>query len=129
MKTSVIGTRRQGWSPWHFIGALAMMTIAVVVCRRAWGDMATIAFKDEEASHVLLVPIAVTWLLWVRRGRFRQCRPEPSLLGTSMLAIGWLTWSIGFWNNIQSFWHGGAVLMALGAGLTILGKDVFFRFL
>lgn len=106
-----------------------MVLLAIWVALPAWKDLAQIALKDEEASHVLLVPIAVAWLIWVRRGRLRQCRAEPTLLGPAIIAIGWLMWSIGFWNNIQSFWHGGAVIMMIGAAITVLGKDVFFRFL
>jgi exosortase len=121
--------KRLEWTWKHVVGALIMMLLSIWVASQAWGDLVEIARKDEEASHVLLVPIAVAWLIWVRRGRLRQCRAEPSLLGTLIIAIGWATWSIGFWNNIQSMWHGGAVIMLIGAAITVLGKDVFFRFL
>lgn len=117
------------WTWKHLVGALIMMIVAVWVAFPAWTDMYQIAMKDEEASHVLLVPIAVAWLIWVRRGRLRHCRAEATLLGTLLVFAGWITWSIGFWDNIQSMWHGGAVMMLIGAAITVLGKDVFFRFL
>lgn len=113
----------------HLLGAGLLMALSVYVSWAAWADMYQIAMKDEEASHILLVPIAVVWLIWVRRARLRQCRAEPSLLGAVIIAVGWLSWSIGFWDNVQSMWHGGAVLMLIGAAITVLGKDVFFRFL
>lgn len=120
---------RNDWTWMHLVGALVMVLLAIWVALPAWKDIYHIAMKDEESSHILLVPIAVIWLAWVRRGRFKQCRPEGTLFGVLLLAIGWASWSFGFWENVQSLWQGGAVLMAIGAAITILGKDVFFRFL
>jgi exosortase len=51
------------------------------------------------------------------------------MLGTAILGAGWLVWSVGYRYQIESFWHGGAVLMAAGGLLSVLGKDVFFKFL
>lgn len=120
---------RNGWTAWHLAAALALVGAGVAVAWSAWADMWRIAMKDEESSHVLLVPVAVAWLVWVRRGRFRQCRPHRSFLGVLAIAAGWLLWSWGYRRDVQSFWHAGAVLMAVGCFVVVVGRDVFFRFL
>jgi exosortase len=111
------------------VAALLLIAASVAVTWMAWSDMWQIAMKDEESSHVLLVPVAVAWLVWVRRARFRQCRPGRSALGAGLVGLGWLLWSYGYKYDVQSFWHGGAVTMAVGCFLVVVGRDVFFRFL
>ena len=99
--------KKINWHWTHVAGALLLSLVAIYVALPAWADMYQIAVKDEESSHILLVPIAIAWLVWIRRGRLRQCRVEPTLLGPFIIAIGWVISSVGFWNNIESFWHGG----------------------
>ena len=48
---------------------------------------------------------------------------------TTSVAIGWLSWSFGYRYQFQSLWHGGAVLMAVGAVLSVLGGDLLRWFL
>lgn len=120
---------RNGWTVWHVAAALALIAASVAVTWMAWSDMWQIAMKDEESSHILLVPVAVAWLVWVRRARFRQCRPQRSVLGAILVGAAWMFWSIGYRYDVQSFWHGGAVLMAVGCFIVVVGKDILFRFL
>ena len=67
-------------------------------------------------------------LVWVRRMRLRYCRPSGRILGPFVIAVGWFLSSLGFYRGIQSFWHGGAVLVVIGCILSVLGKGVLFRF-
>ena len=120
---------RNGWGLRHVLASVAFVAFAVLATSDVWRDIYRLSSGDEEASHVFLVPFAVAWLVWVRRARLRQCRPVGRILGTLLIGAGWLLWSIGYRHNVQSFWHGGAVLIAVGALLTVLGKDVFFKFL
>jgi exosortase len=120
---------RNGWSIWHPVAAALLIAVSVAITWMAWSDMARIAWKDEESSHILLVPVAIAWLVWVRRARFRQCKPQRSMLGAILIGLGWLLWSWGYRKDIQSFWHGGAVVMAVGCFLVVAGKDLFFRFM
>jgi exosortase len=120
---------RNGWTVWHVVAAMLLVAASVAVTWVAWADMARIAWRDEESSHVLLVPVAIAWLVWVRRARFRQCRPQRSMLGAILVGLGWFFWSVGYHSDIQSFWHGGAVMMAVGCFLVVAGRDIFFRFM
>jgi exosortase len=112
----------------HLALAGAMAALGVIATLPAWQDIYQIASKDEENSHIFLVPIIALYLVWVRRMRLRHCRPSGRFLGPIVIAVGWAIGSFGFYRGIQSFWHGGAVLVVLGCILSVLGRNVVFRF-
>ena len=119
----------RGWTAAHIVLALALTAMAIALTFNSWVDIVRIAIHDEESSHVMLVPVVVAWMIWVRRGRLRSCQPTGGVVGTLMLALGWLLYSIGYRRQIETFWHGGAVIAVAGAIITVLGKDAFFKFL
>jgi exosortase len=106
-----------------------MVALAVVVTSDAWRDMLRIAVKDEESSHAFLVPIAVTWLVWVRRKRLRHCSPTKVWVGPVIAALGGIMYSLGDTHLLQSVWHCGALLVAVGCLLTVLGAGLIRAFL
>lgn len=120
---------RNGWNIWHLLGAIVFMALGVWVTRDAWQDMFRIASKDEESTHIFLVPVVVAWLIFVRRGRFRLCLPQGAWLGPVVIAAGWLLHSVGDLRAIQSLYHGGAVLLVVGCLLSVTGSDIFLRFM
>lgn len=97
--------------------------------RAAWIDIAMIAWNDEEASHVQLVPLVAIWIAYVRRGRLRQCRPDGRLWAVVGLAIGYALWFYGFTQQRQSFYHAGAIIMTVSAFLVGVGTQIVWRFL
>lgn len=121
---------RNGWTQWHFIGAFVMTVIGIFVTRDAWMDIYNIASQDDqEAQYVFLVPFIAVWLVWVRRGRLRNCLPRGQMIGVSFIAMGWMISMYGFYYGHQSLWHGGAVMLTVGCMLSFLGKDMFWKFL
>jgi exosortase len=90
--------------------------------------MFLIAFNDEEYSHIFIVPVVALWMVWVRRMRFRHCKASGTLFGPVLVALGWVIAHHGFHHQHQSLWHGGSVLVVLGCVLSVLGKNVLFRF-
>jgi exosortase len=124
----IIGLKKHGWTNRRLAVALGVVALAILAALPAWLDIFHIARVDEEASHIWLVPIVVAWLVWVRRGRFRYCLPRPTFLGPLFVAIGCLISIIGYRAAIQSFWHGGAVLILIGALLSVVGRDLLVRF-
>src|ERR1700689_3366737 len=104
----VSGLSKEGWRPAHLWGAIALVAAGLAATYTAWADMLHIAWRDEECGHALLAIPAFVWLVWIRRGRLRRCRPTGQWLGTLLVAAGWLIWSIGFRRQWQPFWHGGA---------------------
>jgi exosortase len=121
--------RTDRWTLTHVIAAAAMAMVGVAVTWKAWADIYHIATTDEEADHVLLVPLVALWMLWARRVRFRYCKPTFTMLGPIIVALGWLISSYGFYYGIGTFWHGGSVLVVLGCIVSVLGKHAIFRFL
>lgn len=120
---------KNGWRSWHVPTGLALAAIGVLITHDAWADIVRIALRDEESSHVFLVPAVAAWLVWVRRSRFQLCRPRGMFIGPAIVAIGWLIGSIGYNFEIQAFWHSGAVLVVVGCVLSVLGCEVLVRFL
>ena len=120
--------RTDRWTAWHALAALAMAAVGVLVTWEAWADIAEIAWKDEEYSHIFLVPLVGAWMVWVRRMRLRHCKPIGTLFGPLIAAAGWFISSYGFYHQYQSLWHLGAVLVVLGCMVAVLGKHLIFRF-
>lgn len=119
---------RAGWRPWHVPLALSLAGAGAWVTREAWGDIYAIAMADEESSHILLVPIVALWMLWGRAIRLRLCSIRPSLIGTAIVGVGWGLHWFGLNNAMQAAWHLGAVLIVIGAIVTVLGRSFLFRF-
>jgi exosortase len=120
---------RNGWTVWHAVSAVSLTVLGIFTTLDAWQDIYRIAVKDEESSHIFLVPIVAAWLIWVRRRRLRHCQPQGHMIGPALVAAGWFFYSFGDARLIQSFWHGGAVLVAVGCLLTVLGRDLLWNFL
>jgi len=114
---------------WHLVIAAILVGAAVFAGWEVWRDIWTYGMHDEEASQILLVPIVVIWIVWVRRDQLVSCRPTGRLVGMLMVGIGWLLHTTGNRHQVQSAWHGGAVIMAIGALLTAIGSDVFWKLL
>ena len=120
---------RNGWRASHLAWGAGLMLAGVLLTFEAWADLVRISLKDEEASHALLVPLIVAWLIWVRRGRVRHCRPVGQWVGPLITLLGAGMYLLGEARLIESFWHGGAIIVAVGCCLTVLGKQVLRDFL
>lgn len=112
----------------HVVLATLMGALGVLATFDAWQDIYLIARNDEEYSHIFIVPLVAVFLVWVRRIRLRHCKPSGRIIGPFVVAVGWFFNSLGFYSGVQSFWHGGAVLVVVGCMLSVLGKNVIFRF-
>lgn len=123
--------QRNGWSNRHIAAAAVMTLVGLFATRGAWLEIYTKAMEDPEMSHILLVPFIVAWLIYIRRGRWRQCQPNGQVVGPILVAIGWyLSWyGYNDPSSIDLFYHGGSLMIVVGCLLSVLGRDVLFRFL
>lgn len=121
--------RRQRWDMRHVIGAVVLLAIGVAVRWADWMDIWNIFRRDEEASHVILTPIVVAVLVWVRRERLRRITLRTSWMGPVVVALGCLICYYGEGHGYQSLRHVGAVTIAVGCLLTMLGRELFVNFL
>jgi exosortase len=115
---------RHGWSWPRIFAGCALTGTGVAVVLDAWADILHIATRDEEASHVFLVPIVVAYLVWVRRRRLRHVRPVGVWIGPVVVTLGWMIYRVGNTHLWQSVWHAGAVSIAVGCLLTAFGAQV-----
>jgi exosortase len=123
---SLISDRLTGW---HLALAGLLALAGIWVCWEAWTEIfLDYAYRDEEYSHIFIVPVVALWLVWVRRMRFRHCRPTGTVLGPMIVTAGWLLGWYGFNKQTTSFYHLGAVLVLIGCVISALGKNVLFRF-
>ena len=124
--------RRAGAMPftrWHLAAAVALAALAFLACLDAWGDILYLATGDPEASHVLLVPLIAAWLVFVRRGRLREAVPHGFWVGPAVVLAGAALYFLGDWQFVQMAWHLGAIVVTVGAALTVLGRDALAKFL
>jgi exosortase len=93
--------------------------------RGAWMDIFRLACRDEESSHIWLVPFLAAWLVWVRRDDLSKISPRSSWLGPVLVAAGWM---LGRWAFFKAVRHGplqfSAVIILLGCMLSVLGPSV-----
>lgn len=117
-----------GWSLKHVIMIVVLAVAAIIAGVSQWQDIWMIATKDEESSHILLViPIAI-WLVWIRRVRLRRCPPRASWAGPVLIVAGYILTSVSYLNAFQAGWHGGAVLMLIGALVAVVGLQFIANF-
>ncbi len=128
-KGTLLPKGRRAWRRWHLWSALLLATIGAWMVRDALVDIVRIGLKDEEASHILLAPLIIGWLVWARRHRLRIMEQYGTWIGPVVVAVGWLFYAVGYMYWIQVFWHFGAVLVVTGCALSIWGMDVLRRFL
>jgi exosortase len=101
--------RTDRWTLWHAGAACFMALLGMVATFDAWRDM-------------------YSCMVWVRRYRFRQCRPTGTSLGVIIALAGWIIHEYGYYRGTQSLWHGGAIVVVIGCAMSVLGKHMLFRF-
>lgn len=120
--------RRSGWTFRHGLTAVVLMAVAVFATLDAWSDIFGIAMRDDEHSHLFLVPVVAAWLIWVRKERLRGYVQEATWVGPALVAFGWALNRVGDSYLVQVFWHFGAILVVVGAFLTVAGGGFLVRF-
>lgn len=120
---------RKSWKFSDGVLLVGLATLAIVAARDIWRDIFSIGIGDEEQSHILIAPIVVVWLAWLRRDRLRLTPHAPSLWGPLVVLGGYLLSTYGLSSEYHLFRHAGAILMLLGAVLTVTGPAVLLKFL
>jgi exosortase len=106
-----------------FVFAGVLIGFAVLIHLDAWRDILRIGITDEECSYVLLAPVVIAWLIWVRRGEAARQLVRRGWVGLAIIGLGWLVHWYGYVHD-PVIWRAGAVLVAVGALITVLGLDV-----
>jgi exosortase len=123
--------RPDRWTHRHVMAATIMAALAILATFDAWSDIYLIASRNldhNEYSHIFLVPFVAAAMVYVRRVRFRYCKPTGTAIGFSVAGLGWCLHIFGFYRNYMALWHLGAVLVLIGCILSVFGKHALFRF-
>ena len=111
------------------VAIAVLLSMAVAVTLPAWRDVYSTAVDREDQSHILLaLPVAV-WLAVIRRHRLRFCVPAASWFGPLACIAGVVLSEVGFRSGVDVLWHGGAVLAAVAAVVSVVGTQVVRKFL
>lgn len=115
---------------WRFPDGFLLAALgvgAVVACLPVWMDIAGLAIRDPEQSHILLAPLIVAWLVWVRRERLELAGPSWSLVGPIIILASWLAMWFGYTRSIDIARHAGALGVLLGAATSVAGPLSMWR--
>ena len=113
--------RRPAWGFKDGMWFAGLAVLAVVAALPAWRDMVSTGLRNPEQSHILLALPLVLWLGWLRRGRARKHGPRRSMAGPAVALAGSIGLLLGPHLGLDLIWHLGAVLMLVGAGVSIVG--------
>jgi exosortase len=116
-----------GWTGGRVLLGAMLLAFGIFAARGAWDDIINIASRDEESSHLWLVPFLALWLLWLRRTQLLAVPPASGVLGPVLVAVGWAVSHWGFYGAKQSPWHFGAVLVVVGCLATAFGTRALLR--
>lgn len=120
---------RAAWTFRDGMLLVGLLVLSGAATWSVWRDIAEIAIHSEEQSHILLAPIIAVWLAWVRRERFRLCKPGWSILGPLGVCYGWLMAWFGYANGFDIGQHLGSLIIVISAAGTVIGFDPIRRFL
>jgi exosortase len=124
--------RTERWTSGHLVAALLMGLLGVLATFDAWQDIFRLAgspsWTKSEDTHIVMVPVVAAWMVFARRLRIRHCKPTGTALGVLVALLGWGVFLVGYYRGFQTLWHAGAVILMVGCVLSVLGKDVLFRF-
>jgi exosortase len=105
-----------------------LLATSAMTHRAALLDIWTVAIGVEEQSHILLAPLVMLWLFWLRRSRLRSMPSAPSNWGVALVALGWVSSWLGFREGIQVLWHAGALVSFVGCLVAVLGPRILLTF-
>jgi exosortase len=108
-------------TPARCAAAAALAAVGVLAMLPSWADIVRMALRDAEQSHVLLVPFVAGWLVWVRRERLRKSVVSGTWAGPLLIAAGWVMNYAGERLLIESAWHLGAIVVAVGGFVAVAG--------
>lgn len=118
---------RRYWRRRHVVAAALLGLAGVWITSDAWLDIFRLAWKDEESSHIWLVLPVALWLAWVRKEEAQLARRTATAVGPLLVLLGWIMYSVGDTQLYQSMWHLGAITIAVGCILSVLGGGVLLR--
>jgi len=98
--------------------------LLTLVTAREWGEMLHQWWDIDTYNHILLVPLIIIWLVWLRVGDLAVLSPKPFAPAMALVAAGLALWLAGRVTGINLIAHAGAVGALQGAVVAILGVRI-----
>lgn len=106
-----------------------LIVIAVLLCMlHVWEDLLTIAWRDSESSHILLVPVVFIYLVWTRRKRFADLNGGGNVAGVFLIILSAFLHNYSLSHQMVFGWHLSAVICLLGGIVLAWGIGFVSRF-
>lgn len=113
--------RNARWTIPRLVVLVLLLGAGLVAFGPALLDALGIGLHNQDQSHVLLSPIIVFWLVWLRRARLRHVRWQPHMLGPTLVLAGavlhWIAWQ----NDIHTVWYLSAIIAIVGVFVSVAG--------
>lgn len=121
--TGLIDAIAQPWrgSLASLITAFAMLSL---VTAREWGEMLHQWWNIDTYNHILLVPLIVVWLVWLKAEELAAIAPRAFHWGLALVALALTLWLGGRLTGINLVAQAGAVGALQGAIVAVLGLRV-----
>lgn len=102
---------------------LAFATVLITTATaREWGEMLHQWWNIDTYTHILLVPVIITWLVRLKAGELARIEPRPWLPGLAIVAAGLALWLAGRATGINLIAHAGAVGALQGVVVAAIGS-------
>ena len=110
---------RNGWTAPRLLGAAVVVALGACLTAEAWLDLGRLALRPQALAGMAVVLGVAGWMVWVRRARFRLCRPGGHLLAPVLVLVGYLIYAAGSGEGAALARHVGAWLVMAGCGLAV----------
>lgn len=117
---SVVNYVPEAWRAPLGLLTLAVLLLALVSARE-WGQMFHQWWNIDTYGHILLVPLILIWLVWLKADELAEIAPKPWLPGLGLVGAGLGLWFVGRITDINLFAQAGAVGALQGAVVATLG--------
>ena len=104
---------------------LVSLAVLVAATGREWGEMVHQWWNIDTYNHILLVPLIVLWLIWLKADELAELAPRAWAPGLALVAVALVLWLAGRVTGINLIAHAGAVGAVQGALLAVLGVRVW----
>ena len=115
---------------WPAVWRSSLATLALVVAAlgiitaREWGEMLHQWWNIDTYNHILLVPLIVAWLVWLKADELAKMAPRPCGWGLTIVTAVLALWLGGRITGLNLLAHAGAVGALQGAIVAMLGVRV-----
>ncbi len=100
---------------------IAAIVMLIAVTAREWGEMFHQWWNIDTYNHILLVPLIVAWLVWLKLDELVKIAPRPWVWGVGLVIAGLSLWLTGRLTGLNIIAHAGAVGAMQGAIVAIFG--------